>query len=94
MFYSRCITNFKHIPQNKTFNLKTFRPDSVSSFDWFGERQMKVLRYIREFLKSNKTNGEPEAIEKTRIMFQACMNTSESILTKSNSFIHIEFKGI
>ena len=60
-------------------NFNTFRPDSVSSFDWFSEKQMKVLRFIREFLKSNKTAGEPEAVEQTRIMFQACMNTSEHI---------------
>lgn len=40
---------------------------------------MKVLRFIREYLKKNKTAGEPEAVEQTRIMFEACMNTSERI---------------
>lgn len=64
----------------------SFRPDSVSSFDWFSEKQLKVLRFIRKFLKSNKTEGEPEAIEQTRIMFQACMNTSKYLIEEQTTF--------
>lgn len=53
----------------------TCRPDSSNSFDWFSERQTKVLRYIRRFLQSNGTDNEPRAVNQTRIMYQACMDT-------------------
>lgn len=52
-----------------------FRPDSSNSFDWFSERQTKVLRYIRSFLQRNSTRTDPGAVNQTRIMYQACMDT-------------------
>ncbi|XP_055389923.1 neprilysin-1 [Condylostylus longicornis] len=52
------------------------RPDSVTSYDWFTEKQNKVMRTIREFLKSNQSESDPEAVNKTKIMYRACMDVN------------------
>lgn len=57
--------------------MDTFRPDSSNSFDWFSEKQNKVLRFIRKFLQSNGTSTEPNAVNQARIMYKACMDTSK-----------------
>lgn len=62
----------KHI---KLLFIPSPRPDSSNSFDWFSERQTKILRYIRSFLQSNSTFKDPDAVNQTRIMYRACMNT-------------------
>lgn len=54
----------------------SIRPDTSNSLDWFSEKQTKVLRTIRTFLQSNGTAKEPNAVNQTRLMYQACMNTS------------------
>ncbi|XP_030370415.1 neprilysin [Scaptodrosophila lebanonensis] len=51
------------------------RPDSVTSNDWFRERQAHVMRLLREFLKSNISSEEPEAVEHAKTMYKACMDT-------------------
>ncbi|KAH8382417.1 hypothetical protein KR009_003389 [Drosophila setifemur] len=51
------------------------RPDSVTSNDWFRERQAHIMRVVREFLKSNITRAEPEAVGKAKTMYGACMDT-------------------
>lgn len=51
------------------------RPDSSSSYDWFTEKQNKVLRSIRYFLQSNITDNDPDAVKQTKIMYKACMDT-------------------
>lgn len=72
----------------------------MSSFDWFSEKQMKVLRYIRHFLVLNRTDNEPEIIDQTRAMFQACMNTGKqscsfSLLKRmNNSFVEISIQFV
>lgn len=52
-----------------------FRPDSSSSYDWFSEKQNKVLRSIRYFLQSNITDKDPDAVKQTKVMYKACMDT-------------------
>ncbi|KAH8332771.1 hypothetical protein KR074_010440 [Drosophila pseudoananassae] len=52
------------------------RPDSVTSNDWFRERQAHIMRLVRDFLRSNITNAEPEAVGKAKTMYRACMDTN------------------
>lgn len=72
----------KNIQSNNIFFYFSFilkqlfcRPDSLSSYDWFNEKQSKVLRKIRSFLQSNITSNEPHSVSQTKIMYRACMNT-------------------
>ncbi|XP_067624877.1 endothelin-converting enzyme homolog [Eurosta solidaginis] len=51
------------------------KPDSATSNDWFRERQSKIMRTVRSFLKANISEAEPEAVGKAKIMYRACMNT-------------------
>lgn len=55
------------------------RPDSANSFDWFSEKQTKILRYIRSFLQMNGTASDPRAVKESRTMFKACMNTGKQM---------------
>ncbi|XP_055851362.1 endothelin-converting enzyme 2 isoform X2 [Episyrphus balteatus] len=48
--------------------------DSLSSNDWFREAQAKTTRIVREFLKSDINETEPNAVNKSKLMFQACMD--------------------
>ncbi|KAL5276353.1 Nep5 family protein [Megaselia abdita] len=50
------------------------RPDSVTSYDWFSEKQAKILRHVRSFLQMNNSEGDPKAVVKTRTMYKACMD--------------------
>lgn len=60
--------------QNNTFS----RPDSEASIDWFSEKQTKVLRKIRQYLQKNETNDEPRAVGQARLLYNACLNTSNA----------------
>ncbi|KAH8306406.1 hypothetical protein KR018_010737 [Drosophila ironensis] len=51
------------------------RPDSVTSYDWFRERQANVMRLVRNFLRTNISSTEPEAVGKAKTMYMACMDT-------------------
>ncbi|XP_051863272.1 LOW QUALITY PROTEIN: endothelin-converting enzyme 2 [Drosophila albomicans] len=51
------------------------RPDSATSNDWFRERQSHIMRVVREFLKSNISSEEPEAVGMAKTVYKACMNT-------------------
>ncbi|XP_026840074.1 endothelin-converting enzyme 2 isoform X2 [Drosophila persimilis] len=53
------------------------RPDSVTSNDWFRERQAHIMRVVREFLRSNISSAEPEAVGKAKTMYGACMDTKQ-----------------
>lgn len=50
------------------------RPDSVTSHDWFSEKQSKILRHVRTFLQQNSSDTDPEAVVKARTMYKACMD--------------------
>lgn len=50
------------------------RPDSVTSYDWFSEKQGKILRQVRTFLQQNSSENDPKAVVKTRTMYKACMD--------------------
>lgn len=54
-----------------------FRPDTVNSFDWFSEKQAKIYRFIRKYLQSNGTEDDPKAVNMSRVMYEACMDTSK-----------------
>lgn len=47
----------------------------MNSFDWFSEKQTKVYRTIRQYLQTNISESEPNAVTQTKFMYQACMNT-------------------
>ncbi|XP_034488295.1 endothelin-converting enzyme 2 [Drosophila innubila] len=51
------------------------RPDSATSNDWFRERQAHIMRVLREFLRSNISSSEPEAVGMAKTMYKACMDT-------------------
>ena len=53
------------------------RPDSLTSFDWFSERQSRVLRNIRSYLQANSTDEDPLPVRQARDMFTACMNVTQ-----------------
>lgn len=50
------------------------RPDSVTSYDWFSEKQGKILRKVRSFLQKNSTDDDPKSVVKARTMYKACMD--------------------
>uniref|UniRef100_A0A182XWZ4 Peptidase M13 N-terminal domain-containing protein n=1 Tax=Anopheles stephensi TaxID=30069 RepID=A0A182XWZ4_ANOST len=50
------------------------RPDSYASFDWFSERQAKILRNIRHYLQANNSEFDPKPVVQARAMYAACMN--------------------
>ncbi|XP_052865910.1 neprilysin-1 [Anopheles cruzii] len=50
------------------------RPDTYISFDWFSERQTKILRNIRQYLQANDSVLDPKPVTQARIMYRACMN--------------------
>uniref|UniRef100_A0A182ME88 Peptidase M13 N-terminal domain-containing protein n=1 Tax=Anopheles culicifacies TaxID=139723 RepID=A0A182ME88_9DIPT len=50
------------------------RPDSYASFDWFSERQAKILRNIRHYLQANNSEFDPKPVVQARAMYTACMN--------------------
>uniref|UniRef100_A0A182P744 Uncharacterized protein n=1 Tax=Anopheles epiroticus TaxID=199890 RepID=A0A182P744_9DIPT len=50
------------------------RPDSYVSFDWFSERQAKILRNIRHYLQANSSEFDPKPVVQARAMYAACMN--------------------
>ncbi|KAH8312592.1 hypothetical protein KR044_011581 [Drosophila immigrans] len=51
------------------------RPDSATSNDWFRERQAHIMRVVRQFLRSNISSEEPEAVGMAKTMYRACMDT-------------------
>ncbi|XP_050087390.1 neprilysin-1 [Anopheles aquasalis] len=50
------------------------RPDAYVSFDWFSERQTKILRNIRQYLQANDSVLDPKPVTNARVMYRACMN--------------------
>ncbi|XP_053690953.1 endothelin-converting enzyme homolog [Sabethes cyaneus] len=51
------------------------RPDTYSSYDWFSERQSRILRNIRQYLQLNDTaSDDPKSVKQARGMYRACMN--------------------
>ncbi|KFB41506.1 AGAP002441-PA-like protein [Anopheles sinensis] len=50
------------------------RPDTYTSFDWFSERQAKILRNIRQYLQANSTEFDPKPVVQARTMYRGCMN--------------------
>uniref|UniRef100_A0A8W7PTL3 Peptidase M13 N-terminal domain-containing protein n=1 Tax=Anopheles coluzzii TaxID=1518534 RepID=A0A8W7PTL3_ANOCL len=50
------------------------RPDTYVSFDWFSERQAKILRNIRHYLQANSTALDPKPVVQARTMYAACLN--------------------
>uniref|UniRef100_A0A182JAC9 Uncharacterized protein n=1 Tax=Anopheles atroparvus TaxID=41427 RepID=A0A182JAC9_ANOAO len=50
------------------------RPDAYTSFDWFSERQAKILRNIRQYLQANSTEFDPKPVVQARAMYRGCMN--------------------
>lgn len=50
------------------------RPDSVTSYDWFSEKQAKINRHVRAFLQKNSSEEDPKAVVKARTMYKACMD--------------------
>lgn len=52
------------------------RPETYTSYDWFSERQSRILRNIRTYLQKNDSDSEPEPVRQSRAMYRACMNLS------------------
>ncbi|XP_055543681.1 uncharacterized protein LOC129729211 [Wyeomyia smithii] len=51
------------------------RPDSYTSYDWFSERQSRILRNIRQYLQLNdSTSDDPKPVKQARSMYRGCMN--------------------
>lgn len=55
------------------------RPDSSSSYDWFAERQKRVLRNIRTFLATNTTTEDdlPIPVQQVKDMYAACLDIGQ-----------------
>ncbi|XP_073814712.1 M13 family metallopeptidase neprilysin 5 [Musca autumnalis] len=53
------------------------RPETVTSNDWFRERQAKIMRELRDFLKTNVSTSEPDAVGKAKLMYKACMDLEQ-----------------
>lgn len=51
------------------------RPDSSNSFDWFSEKQTKVIRKMRQYLQMNTTSSDPKSVGQARLLYKGCMNT-------------------
>ncbi|KAL1396525.1 hypothetical protein pipiens_010466 [Culex pipiens pipiens] len=50
------------------------RPETYTSYDWFSERQSRILRNVRTYLQKNDSDSEPEPVRQSRAMYRACMN--------------------
>lgn len=70
------------------------RPDTVTSNDWFRERQARIMRQLREFLKQNISESEPEAVTKAKLMYRACMDVETLEVREMEPLVHFlnEFK--
>ncbi|XP_065358799.1 endothelin-converting enzyme 2 [Calliphora vicina] len=70
------------------------RPDSVTSNDWFRERQARIMRQLRQFLRQNVSDTEPEAVAKAKSMYKACMDTQKLEERGMEPLVHFlnEFK--
>ncbi|ETN62086.1 zinc metalloprotease [Anopheles darlingi] len=44
------------------------RPDAYVSFDWFSERQAKILRNIRQYLQANDSMLDPKPVTHARVI--------------------------
>ncbi|XP_037917529.1 endothelin-converting enzyme homolog isoform X2 [Hermetia illucens] len=51
------------------------RPDSLTSYDWFSERQQRISRHVRKFLQQNITDQDPVTIRKVKTLYRACMDS-------------------
>lgn len=50
------------------------RPESYNSYDWFSERQSRILRNIRQYLQRNDSFDDPKPVIQARGMYRGCMN--------------------
>ncbi|XP_055645400.1 endothelin-converting enzyme 2-like [Toxorhynchites rutilus septentrionalis] len=50
------------------------RPETYPSYDWFTERQSKILRNIRRYLQQNDSTDDPQPVQQARAMYRACIN--------------------
>lgn len=65
------------------------RPETMTSNDWFREKQASVIRQLREFLQQNITAKEPEAVTKVKLMYQACMDTEHMDSLQMEPLLHL-----
>lgn len=64
------------------------RPETMTSNDWFREKQASVIRQLRAFLQQNITANEPEAVTKVKLMYQACMDTEHMDNLQMEPLLH------
>ncbi|XP_077300834.1 endothelin-converting enzyme homolog [Arctopsyche grandis] len=50
------------------------QPDFSVSYDWFTEKQKRVLRHIRDILAQNSTEDEPLPLVQAKEMYAACID--------------------
>ncbi|XP_021705831.1 neprilysin [Aedes aegypti] len=50
------------------------RPETYTSYDWFSERQARILRNIRQYLQRNDSFDDPKPVMQARAMYRGCMN--------------------
>lgn len=50
------------------------QPDFSVSYDWFTEKQKRVLRQIRDVLAKNSTEDEPLPLIQAKEMYAACID--------------------
>lgn len=65
----------------------------MQSYDWFTEKQTKVLRNIRQYLQMNSTTNEPQAVIEARKMYSACMDTGIWVMGMGSIDPHESFFG-
>lgn len=65
------------------------RPETMTSNDWFREKQASIIRKLRQFLQQNVTANEPEAVTKVKLMYQACMDTEHMDNLQMEPLLHL-----
>ncbi|XP_049768439.1 endothelin-converting enzyme homolog [Schistocerca cancellata] len=50
-------------------------PGAAYAHSWFDERADRVQMEIRDFLKQNDSDEDPEPVRKARLMYRVCMDT-------------------
>lgn len=51
------------------------QPDTRTNYDWFTERQERVMRQVRMFLQKNSTEDDPDPVQQIRTFYKGCMDT-------------------
>lgn len=65
------------------------RPETMTSNDWFREKQASIIRKLRQFLQQNVTANEPKAVTKVKLMYQACMDTEHMDNLQMEPLLHL-----